>query len=193
MRCSICGAKLKKDGDICTNCYKEFQEEEDLKKDTNEKLKLKRKYLIEYEFRKYAELIIIFILSFIVCITAGGILEAIGVIVLFVLIMGLLLFLDKRIAMATKAIFYEKKVVYSFKLAFIEKTKVVKYSEIGAIKHFQTRSQKKYGYGDLCVYTNSKIPGSGFLNGFQIKNVENVVEVLKQIEEISGIEKQVEK
>ena len=33
MRCSICGAKLAKEGDICKNCYKEFQEEEELKKE----------------------------------------------------------------------------------------------------------------------------------------------------------------
>ena len=38
MKCSICGARLKKEGDICKNCYKEFQEEEELKKDTNEQL-----------------------------------------------------------------------------------------------------------------------------------------------------------
>ena len=38
MRCRICGAKLKKEGDICTNCYKKYQEEEDLKKDVNERL-----------------------------------------------------------------------------------------------------------------------------------------------------------
>ena len=28
MRCSICGAKLKKAGDICTTCYKAYQEVE---------------------------------------------------------------------------------------------------------------------------------------------------------------------
>ena len=43
MRCRICGAKLKKEGDICTNCYKKYQEEEDLKKDVNERLVVKRK------------------------------------------------------------------------------------------------------------------------------------------------------
>ena len=41
MRCSICGAKLKKDGDICTNCYKEFQEEEKLNNIQSEKELLK--------------------------------------------------------------------------------------------------------------------------------------------------------
>lgn len=28
MRCKICGAKLRKEGDICTSCYKEYCKEE---------------------------------------------------------------------------------------------------------------------------------------------------------------------
>lgn len=186
MKCRICGAKLKKEGDICTNCYKEFQEEEDLKKDTAEKLKLKRKYSIKYELSKYAELFLIAILSLIVCISAGGWLEGLGVILIFTVVIGGLIFFDKRIAIATKAVFYEKKAVYTFKFLFMDVTKVVKYADIADVRYFQTRRQKKYGFGDLCVYTKGVIPGSGFINGFQIKNIENVEEVLKQIGEIVG-------
>ena len=188
MKCSICGAKLKKEGDICINCYKEFQEEEDLKKDNEERLKIKRKYSISYEFFKYIEVIVICILSIVICISSGGILEALGVIVICALVMGFLLFIDKRIAMGTKATLYNKKAVYKFKLAFIDTTKVVKYTDISDIRYFQTNRQKKYGYGDLCIYTKGKIPGSGFLNGFQIKNVENVEEVFGKIGEILGVQ-----
>ena len=70
MKCRICGAPLKKEGDICTNCYKKYQEEEELKKDTKEVLKFNGKYSIAYEFTKYAWIIAIFILSSIVCILA---------------------------------------------------------------------------------------------------------------------------
>ena len=48
MRCSICGAKLKKEGDICINCYKAYQEEEDLKKDVKVKLKLNIQSLMNF-------------------------------------------------------------------------------------------------------------------------------------------------
>ena len=186
MKCRICGAKLKKDGDICTSCYKEFQEEEDLKRDTNERLKIKRKYSINYELVKSTELIILAILSMLICISAGGFLESIGVLLIFAAIIGFILFWDKRVSMATKAVFYDKKTVYTFKFLFFDVTKVVKYSEIADVRYFQTRRQKKYGFGDLCVYAIGVIPGSGFLNGYQIKNVENVEEVLKQIGEIVG-------
>ncbi len=181
MRCSICGAKLKKEGDICINCYKTYQEEEDLKKDVNVKLKIKRKYSIEYEFRKYTELIIILILATICCIALGNVWSGILGILVLIVTVGLLFFLDKRIANATTATFYEKKVVYTFKFLFFDTYKVVKYTDLKDVTYFQTHRQKKFGYGDLCVYGKGPIP---LLNGFQIKNIENVSEVLKQIGEI---------
>ena len=187
MKCSICGARLTKDGDICANCYKEFQEDEKLKNDNKEQLKLKRKYSISYEFLRYVELILICILAAAVCIMSGGIIEALAVFVVFALIFGILFFVDKRIALGTKVTFYETKAVYTFKLGFINTTKVVKYSEIADVRLFQTHRQKKYGFGDLCVYTKGVIPGVGFFNGFQIKNIENAQENLVKIGEIIGI------
>lgn len=186
MRCKICGAKLKKEGDICANCYKEYQENEELKKDTNERLILKRKYSISYEITKYIFVIIIFILAFIFLLVSGEFLEAFLVIVIALVVMGILLFLDKRIAMATQAIFYDTKVNYTFKFLFFNIEKTVKYTNIDDVRYFQTYRQKRFGYGDFCVYAKGAIPGTGFLNGFQIKNIENAEDVLNQISEIIG-------
>ena len=186
MRCSICGAKLKKEGDICSNCYKIYQEEEDLKKDVKEKLKLKRAYTIAYEISKYAWIIVIFILSTVGCMAMENISSAILTLFLGAFLMGLLFFFDKQIARGTKAIFYEKKVIYKFDFLFIHKEKMVKYSDLKDIIYFQTGSQKKYGYGDLCVYAKGAIPGTSLFNGFQIKNVSDVKEKLEKIKEIVG-------
>lgn len=186
MRCSICGAKLKKEGDICTNCYKAYQEEEDLKKDVNEKLRLKRVYSIPYEIAKYTELYIIFILAAIGCWLAGNIIEGFLCLAILMVVLGILMFWDKRVAQATKAVFYEKKAVYTFKFLFIDTEKVVKYSDLKDVTYYQKFRQKKYGLGDLCVYAKGAIPGATLLNGFQIKNVGNVEEVLEKIGEIVG-------
>ena len=143
MKCSICGAKLKKPGDICINCYKTYQEEEDLKKDVKVKLKIKRKYSIAYEFYKYTELIIILILAVLGCIAFGNAWsDILGVLALFV-ILGFLFFWDKRIALATTATFYEKKMVYTFKFLFFDTHKVVKYSDLKDVSYYQTYRQKK--------------------------------------------------
>lgn len=187
MRCSICGARLTKEGDICKSCYKEFQEEEELKKDTKEQLKIKRKYSISYEITKYVELILLCVLAMIICISSGGVWETVLVIAIFVAIFGFLLFLDKRLAMATKVVFYEKKAVYTFDMGFINKTKVVKYDDIDNVRYFQNRKQKKFGFGDLCIYAKGVIPGAGYFGGLQIKNIENVQGNLEKIGEILGL------
>ena len=186
MRCRICGAKLKKEGDICTNCYKKYQEEEDLKKDVNERLVVKRKYSIAYLILKYTWLIIIFAFSTFGCFAFGNVLEGFGCIFILLIVLGILLFLDKRISLATKAVFYDKKIVYTFKFLFFDTEKTVKYSDLADITYFQTFSQKRFGYGDLCVYAKGAIPGTTIFNGFQLKNVENVDEVLNQIGEVVG-------
>ena len=186
MKCRICGATLKKDGDICTNCYKELQEEEDLKKDKKECLKVKRKYSIAYEIRRYIEWIMIYIICLVslVCGRAWGsfILTLLGGIVLF----GFLFFFDKRVARATRATFYEKKVRYRFDLWFIHKEKTVKYSDITDISYFQSNRQKRLGLADICIYARGAVPGTTLLNGFQVKDVENATDVVKEIYEIIG-------
>ena len=121
-----------------------------------------------------------------VCISTGTILEVLIVFLCFIAVFGFLLFIDKRIAMATQVIFYEKKAVYTFKLLFINVEKVVKYTDLKDITYYQTLRQKRFGYGDLCIYARGVIPGATLLNGFQIKNVENVTEILKKIGEIVG-------
>lgn len=190
MRCSICGAKLKKEGDICSNCYKEYQEEETLKKDVNEVFKLKRKYSIAYVIRRYIELLIIFILCLVIFLFSKRILEAFLVLLIFAGVMGILLFLDKRVSAATRATFYETKVVYNFKFLFFNTTKVVKYSDITDISYYQTLRQKSVSFGDICIYAKGAIPGATLLNGFQVKNVENVEETLATLREIVGLEQE---
>lgn len=186
MKCSICGAKLRKPGDICINCYKAYQEEEDLKKDVNVKLKIKRKYSVAYEFYKHSEVIIILILAAMGCAAFGNVLSALLGILLLLFVLGLLFFLDKRIAMATAVTLYEKKMEYTFKFLFFDTHKVVKYSDLKDVSIYQSLRQKKFGYGDICVYAKGAIPGATLLNGFQIKNVENVSEVLEKIGKVVG-------
>lgn len=187
MRCRICGAKLKKDGDICNVCYKEFQEEEELKKDTVQKLSINRKYLISYEITKCLEIIVICLLAGVLCFLSGGILEALGAFGILAVILGVSMAYSKRASIGTKVIFFEKKVVYTKKFLIFNDEKTIKYSDIRDITYYQTFRQKKFKLGDLCIYTKEIIPGLGYFNGCHIHNVENIDEVLKQIGEIVGL------
>ena len=174
MRCSICGAKLKKEGDICTNCYNNMQLQEQLDKDTKVFFQIKRKYSISYEITKYTWIFVIFILASIGCFLAKNILAGFLCIVLLAILIAFLLFWDKRIALATIATFYETKVMYRFKFFLMDIDKTVKYTDIKDVKYYQTFSQKKFGYGDLCIYAKGAFPGTSLFNGFQIKNIEDV-------------------
>ena len=183
MRCSICGTKLKKEGDICSNCYKEFQEEEELKKDVKEVFKIKRKYLIKYELIKCLWVIVIFVLCMAIFLLGKKFGEFFITFFVLALILGVWLFINKRIANATTVTFYEKKVVYRFKLGFIERVKVVKYKDFSDVAYFQTFKQKGYKLGDLCFYAKGLL-GASLLSGFQIKDVENIVETTQKVKEI---------
>ena len=184
MKCSICGAKLKKAGDLCSNCYKEFQEEEELKKDVNEIFKMKRKYSIKYEMWKYVEIIALFAFCMIVLLITGQILAFFGALLFLLVALGVLLFIDKRLAMGTSVTFYEKKIVYRFKFAIFNKTKVVKYTDLKDVAYYQTFRQKKMGMGDFCFYAKGAIPGATLLNGFQIKDIEDAAGTIEKIREI---------
>ena len=187
MRCRICGAKLKKEGDICSNCYKMYQEEEYLKKDINERLIVRRKYSILYNLLNNAWIFVIAIFSMIMCLSSNEYLYCFLVFLGSAALLGLLLFIDKRIAVGTKAIFYDKKVVYTFKFAFINTDKTVKYSDLRNVKIFkQSFLQRRLGFGDICFYAKGALPGTSLLNGFQVKNVDNVEEVLQKIGNIVG-------
>lgn len=190
MKCKICGANLTGDGDICENCYKQYNEEQELKEDLNEQFVIKRKYSISFNLYRYFWIFIIIILSVIICLTGKEILPAIELILGGAIILGLLLFWDKRISKATKAVFYEKRVVYTFKFLFFDTVKEVKYENIKNITIFQqSMLQKRFGYGDICIYAKGSFPGVSLLNGFQVKNVENANETLNIISQLVGLER----
>lgn len=189
MRCKICGTKLaKENADICLNCYKAYQEEEDLKKDIEEKLIVKRRYKISYVLLKYFELIFILTLATLGCIVSGSIVSAILCAIIAVIVMLIILALNKMIARNTKVILYTKKATYTSKNIFFSTNKTVKYSDLKDITVFQTYRQKRAGFGDICFYAKGSIPGATLLNGFQIKDVENVNSVMQQILEVIGLE-----
>lgn len=188
MRCKICGAKLANDNaDICLNCYKDYQEDEDLKKDINERLIVKRKYKIANVLLKYIEIIIIFILAILSCFSMESYLGGIFGILALVVFIVVILAISKIIAKNTKAVFYDKKVIYTSKNLFYKTEKTIKYTDLKDISMFQTRRQKTQGFGDICFYVKSNVPGTGFFNGFQIKDVENIEQTLQEIYSVIGL------
>lgn len=63
MRCKMCGAKLKKDGDICRNCYKEYKDYKELSEIKEaELLRVNRKYSPKFNLLKNGEWIVLLLI-----------------------------------------------------------------------------------------------------------------------------------
>lgn len=63
MRCKMCGAKLKKEGDICKNCYEEYKEQEALKADNETEIfRVTRKYSPKFNLLKNGEMILMLLI-----------------------------------------------------------------------------------------------------------------------------------
>ena len=86
MKCRICGAKLtKENADICVECYRKYQEEEDLKKDTNELYRVNFDFAVGYSIVKHLEIILIIAVAAIGCFALSNIKAGISGVVMLVL------------------------------------------------------------------------------------------------------------
>lgn len=184
MRCKICGAKLKKEGDICKSCYAEYCKEEALEKDTKEIFKLHRKYIPIYQMTRYLDWFVIAIIIFIVGMAQGSV----GYSLLFALVAFLILlvalYCEKRIAINTKCIFYEKKIVHDYK----GRKKTIAYSDLKNVTYYQTFFQKLFKLGDIQFHPEN---GTYLLSGFEIKNVPDIENNWEKVQEILQSKKEV--
>lgn len=179
MRCKICGAKLKRDGDICKNCYKEYKEKEALYKDNEEKtFEIKRKYSPIYNLLMSSEFILILLLISLAGLDKFGTIIGIMISILCLIVLGVWLFYTKKRAYGTKTTFYQTKFKFSAKYPLGNKEEVIPYSDVKDMAFFQTFWQKRFQTGDIRFYTK------GFLNGITIKDIPNIKENFAKMQNI---------
>ncbi len=179
MRCKICGAKLKKEGDICRNCYHEYKEKEKLETIQEEELlRVNRRYSPKFNLLKNGEIILLLIIVALAGLSAYTTFIGILITVLCVIIFGLWMFFNKKRAMGTKTIFYETKFKYIAKYPLVNREEMVLYNDIKDMAYFQTRSQKMCKIGDIRFYTK------GFLAGVTINDIPDIEETFNKIRDI---------
>lgn len=179
MRCKICGAKLKKDGDICRNCYQEYREQERLKAEDEEILFcVKRKYSPKFNLLKNGEIILLLIIIALAAIASYATILGILITVLCIIIFGAWMFFNKKRAAGTKTTFYETKFKYTAKYPFVDREEIVEYKDIKDMAYFQSKSQKLCKIGDIRFYTK------GFLAGVTINDIPDIEENFNKIKDI---------
>lgn len=179
MRCKMCGAKLKKEGNICKNCYQIYKKEQKLMlEDEEEVLRIKRKYSPGFNAFKNFDLIMLLIITSLAGLSGLGILLGILVTILCIIIFGIWMFFNKKRAKGSTTIFYQTKFKYKAKYPFRDYEEAVAYSDIKDISYFQTYAQKKFGVGDIRFYKKN------FLSGITINDIPNVKENFEKIKDI---------
>lgn len=188
MRCKMCGAKLKKEGDICINCYEKYKAQERLKADNEKELfKVNRKYSPKFNTLRNGEMIVLLVIVALAAFSSYGTFLGILITILCIAIFGAWMFFNKKRAMGTKTCFYETKLKHKAKYLFVDKEIIVSYSDIKDMAYFQTRSQKICKIGDIRFYTK------GFLSGITIKDISEIEENFETMREIINAATDVEK
>ena len=185
MKCRICGAELKKEGDLCPNCYKQLKKEEELKADTRELYVVKRKYKPFFHMRQRWDISLIAILCICSTLLARQWIQAIICFVVWVALMLLYLAFEKALSKHEKVVFYEKRVVKYSTLPIFGITKELEYDQLKDIAYYQqTLNQRSNKMGDLIIYKKF----TGYFGGIRLNCVENGNEVMQELYEILPIE-----
>ena len=179
MKCKMCGAELKKEGDICKNCYEKYKKQEILRSDDEEVLfSIKRKYSPKFNLLKNGEVIVLALIIILAGFSAYSTLAGIGIMILTVLAFGGWMFFNKVRAIGTKTTFYETKLRYQADYLFVHRDEFVPYNDMKDMQYFQTRSQKICNIGDIRFYTK------GFLNGLTISDIPDIKENFEKIRSV---------
>ena len=185
MRCRICGARLKKDGDICKNCYQEYKDKEALKSKNEDKIfEVKRKYSPKFNLLKNGELILVLLMVSLAGLATYGTLLGILITILCVVGFGAWMFYNKKRATGTKTTFYETRFKYRAKYPLVDKEEIILYKDIKDMAYFQTRSQKMNKIGDIRFYTK------GFLSGLTIQDIPDIEENFEKMRDIINVSRE---
>lgn len=179
MRCKMCGAKLKKEGDICKNCYDKYKKQESLKADDEQEVfSVNRKYSPKFNLLKNGEIILLLLIIALAGISSYGTWLGTLITILCIVFFGAWLFFNKKRAIGTKTTFYETKFKYRAKYPFVDREEIVAYQDIKDMAYFQSRSQKMCKIGDIRFYTK------GFLAGVTINDIPDIEENFEKIRDI---------
>lgn len=179
MKCKVCGAELKKDGDICNKCYDKLVKEEEMNIEQNQKALyiLKMKYIPGYEIFKIGDYLIFGIILLLALISTKQMQAFVLALVFILAFILIMLRLKKLKAQKTTCTFYETKIVYKSK----NKEKTILYKDVKDVGYYETFSQKLFKIGDIRIYPEN---GIFITSGINMENVKNVKEEFEKIREI---------
>lgn len=182
MRCKMCGAELKKEGELCNNCMNKVLKEEEKRSDNVKVYEFKRKFVFGYQLSQHIEsLIIAIIVCAVLILTASQFLiESIIFLVLVILAETFIFLYDRYKINHSKCTFYMTKFVYKRIVFFKEKNIEISYSDVKELSYNQTRFEKIFGIGTIYIKTSSKNLLEKHIYIDSIKNIDKVFNDIKE-------------
>lgn len=180
MKCQICGAELKRPGEVCNNCMNEILEEKKYEKDDEVLYELRKKFKVLFESSFYLENAIIMVIILIGAIQFSMLKLYFVFLALMITIFLISMLLKKKKIESYVYKFYKTKLVYEYTFLRRE-SKTIKYKDIKEITYSQTIWERFCKLGQIQINTNS---GNIFRNGIDIDCVENVEDACRNIKKI---------
>lgn len=177
MKCKVCGAELKKDGDICNKCYEKLVKEEEINMDQKVLYTLKMKYIPWFEIFKIGDYLIFGIILLLALISTKQMQAFVVALVFIVAFILIMLRIKKLKAQKTTCTFYETKIVYKSN----SREKTILYKDVKDVGYYETFSQKLFKLGDIRIYPEN---GIFITSGINMENVKNVKEEFEKIREV---------
>ena len=175
MNCKICGAELKKPGEMCNNCMNKLLEEQERRNDKRPVYTFKRQFVWGYELLRHIEQIgiVIFMISVILSVDfaywkyallIGGLFAVWGIVSLFYL---------KLKINSGECTLYRTKVVF-IQGIFRKKVKEIPFNDIEEVYYQLGNMQQLFKVGTIVIKRKTRNPLDKYLYIESVKNIETV-------------------
>ncbi len=185
MNCKICGAELKKPGELCNNCMNKLLKKQEARNDKTEYYTFKSEFVLGFELLRHIEQICIVIFMIILllsldisywwryAIIIGCLFSMYGIIYLW--------YLRAKIN-STSCTLYRTKLIYTTGI-FKKKSKEIPYDFIEEIFYTQGNMERLFNLGTIVIKkkTRNLLERNMFIDA-----VRNIDQVFAKIQELMG-------
>lgn len=182
MNCKICGAELKRPGELCNNCMNKLLKEQERKNDKTEYFTFRRKFVLGYEILRNIEsiAIVIFLIILILSVDLSWWKYALGTGIVFS-IFGIIYLIASRASINSgECTLYQTKLVYRYGV-IKKKVKEIPYDEIDDVYYQLGNLQQVFNIGTIVIKRKTR---NLLERNVYIESIKDVETVFGKFEEL---------